>query len=442
MDDFVLRGGTVVSLDPAIGILARGDVLVSGGRFERVAARIETDAEVIDATDRIVMPGFVDSHRHTWQSTLRGLLPNCTLGEYFGSVMIGAGPLTTPEDVYAATLLGSYEMLNGGITSAVDWANITNSPEHADAGVEALQEANIRATYSYGWPGGAEYLLHSDLPHPEDARRVAGRYFSGKDQLLTFGLALRGPLSSPPEIVVNDWELARDLDARITVHTGMRVPGVEVEEITTLDGLGLLGSDTTYVHCNNCSDNELRRISDTGGSVSVSAYSEMLMGHGRPPTGRLRAHGLSPSLSADVVVSVPGDMFSHMRCTYTYDRIQAFSSDPSVPFAPSLTAEDILRFATVNGAASMGLEDRVGTISPGKDADFVLLRTDMVNTMPGIDPIATVVVHADVSNVDAVYVRGRAVKKNGRLCDVDLSRLRQLAESSRDRLLAKMGKQR
>ena len=444
MNSVVVRGGCVVTLDRVIGTLPKGDVLIADGRIEAVGERLEVgdEVEVIDATDRIVLPGLVDTHRHTWQTTLRGMLPDCTLGEYFGAVMIGAGPVATVDDVYAGTLLGAYELLNAGVTSVVDWANVTNTPEHADAGLAALNEAGIRAMYGYGWPGGMDYLFNSALPHPEDARRFAAEHFSSKDQLLTFGLALRGPSSCAGDIVRHDWELARDLDARITVHVGMRIPGVDIHEVEVLDGLGLLGADTTYVHCNGCTDGEISRIAETGGTVSISAYCESVMGHGRPPTRRLWERGLRPSLSADVVVTVPGDMFSQMRSTYAEARTSGLPHDPSEAFAPTITANDVLSFATIDGAKAMGLESIIGSLTPGKDADLILIRTDQINTMPVVDPVATVVISADTSNVDTVFVRGQAVKRDGALLNVDMGRLRRLGDASRDRLLAHLAARR
>lgn len=440
MTTFVLRAGHVLSLDPDVGELPRGDVHVVNGRIEAVGAELDVPpgTEEVDAADRIVMPGFVDTHRHTWQTTMRGMLPGCTLGEYFGAVMIGAATAVTPDDVYAATLLGSYEMLDAGVTSVVDWANANNTPQHADAGLLALREAGIRAMYAYGWPGGPEYLFDSRLPHPPDVRRFAAQHFSSQPELLTFGLALRGPVSTPEDVLRADWGLARDLGARVTVHVGMRVPGVSVHEVEVLDSLGLLGPDATYVHCNETTDHELDRIAQTGGTVSVSAYCESVMGHGLPPTSRFLAHGLRPSLSADVVVTVPGDMFSHMRATYADARSRSLPASAEDEYAPRLTAEDVLRFATVDGAAAMGLQSTVGTLTPGKDADIVMIRTDRVNTMPATDAVATVVTCADTSNVDTVFVRGQAVKRGGQLVGVDLARLKELADSSRDRLVRRL----
>ena len=441
MSKFVVRGACVITMNPDVGTLPAADVLVEDGTIREVGEHLQTgeDVEVIDGTDRILMPGFVDSHRHLWQTAFRGELASCSLGSYFQRIMIGLAPSVTPDEVYAGTLLGAYQLLDAGITSVVDWANVINSPEHADAGIKALTEVGIRGVYAYGWPGGAEYLFHSTIPHPEDVRRVAGEYFTGSDQLLTLGVGLRGPVSNPPEVLKADWYLGRDVGARLNVHTGMRVPGVNTSDITILDECGLLGPDTTYVHCTNTTDAEFARIADTGGHVSISAYCEMVMGHGHPPTSRVVDAGLKPSLSADIVATVPGDMFSHMRATLTDARISTYPDDPSVPFDPAITHNDVLRYATTNGAEALGLADRLGSIAVGKEADMVLVRTDRLNAIPNVDPVATVVTQIDTGNIDTVWVRGRAVKRDGELIDVDMAKLRRLSEDATAALESRLG---
>ncbi|TQM79277.1 cytosine/adenosine deaminase-related metal-dependent hydrolase [Saccharothrix saharensis] len=440
MSNFVIRGGRVITMDAGVGVLPEADVLVVDGRVRDVAERVEAgpDVEVVDASRCVVLPGFVDSHRHLWQTAMRGQLADCTLGDYFRRILVGMASSVTAEEVHAATLLGCYQLLDAGITGVVDWANIINTPEHADAGITALLESGIRGVYAYGWPAGVEHLFHSTTPHPEDARRVAARYFGGTDGLVTLGLGLRGPVSNPPEVLISDWRLGRDIGARLNVHTGMRVPGIPSQDITILDRTGLMGPDTTYVHCTNSTDAEFGRIADTGGHVSVAAHSEMVMGHGHPPTARLLAAGLAPSLSADIVASSPGDMFSQMRVTLAQARISAYPDDPAAPFDPTVTAYDVLRCATTNGAEALGRADRVGVLRPGMDADIVLIRTDRVNAMPDHDPVATVVTQVDTSNVDSVWVRGRPVKRAGVLLDVDPAKLERLADRLRDSMRAKM----
>jgi cytosine/adenosine deaminase-related metal-dependent hydrolase len=240
--------------------------------------------------------------------------------------------------------------------------------------------------------------------------------------------------------VLRDWRLARELAARISVHVGMRVTGMQTSAVAELDALGVLGPDTTFVHANTSTDTELAMIAESGGTVSVAPYVEMLMGHGHPPTGRLRERGIAPSLSIDVATSVPGDMFTQMRTALVQDRIRTFPvHDIGAPFDPTLTHHDVLEMATRHGAAACGLEHRVGTLTPGKAADVVLVRADAVNTMPVVDPVATIVTSADTANVDTVLVAGEVRKRHGRLVGVDLARVRDLAETARDAVLARTG---
>jgi cytosine/adenosine deaminase-related metal-dependent hydrolase len=217
----------------------------------------------------------------------------------------------------------------------------------------------------------------------------------------------------------------------------MRLTGVHVTHVKNIHDLGLLGDDTTYIHCTDSTDEELDLIAETGGTASVAPYVEMLMGHGPPPTGKLVSRGVRPSLSVDVVSSVPGEMFTQMRTALVAERIGAFTDTPDDAFAPTLSHRDVLEFATIDGARACALEDKVGSLAPGKQADIVLLNTNAINTAPMLDPIATIVVFADTSNVDSVFVAGRALKRNGRLVDVNLDDVVRKLEESRNHILSR-----
>ena len=436
----VIRNGFVVSVDPEIGDVPNCDILVEDGRITAVGTGLEiTDAEEIDASGMIAIPGFVDTHRHTWQTPVRGVLPSCTLDEYFGAMLGNIGTHYRAEDVYAANFVGALEALNAGITTILDWSHVNNTPEHSDEAIRGLREAGIRAVYAHGVPVGGEWWAYSSLEHPEDIRRLRERYFSSEDQLLTLALAARAPGNTAPDVARHDWELARDIGARISVHVGMRLTGVHVRHVQNLHELGLMGPDTTYIHCTDSTDGELDLIAATGGTASVAPYVEMLMGHGVPPTGRLLARGIRPTLSVDVVSSVPGEMFTQMRTALAMERILAFTDTPDAAFAPTLTHRDVLEFATIDGARACALDHKVGSIAPGKQADIVLVQTKRVNVAPLIDPVATVVVSADTSNVDSVFVAGKAVKRHGELVGIDLRRALGMVEESRDYLLGKAG---
>src|SRR6187455_1199301 len=421
----LIKRGYVLTLDPALGDLPDTDVLIEGETITRVGRDLEAPAHanVLDGRNRIVIPGFVDTHRHTWQTPVRGVLPSCTLDQYFAGMLDNIGRQYRADDVYIANLMGALEALNGGITTLLDWSHVNNTPEHADAAIAGLTEAGIRGIYAHGVPVGGQWWAYSSLDHPEDIRRIRKQYFQSDDQLLTLALAARAPGNTTPDVAKHDWLLARDLGIRISVHVGMRLTGVHVHHVQTLHELGLMGPDTTYIHCTDSTDAELDLIAKSGGSTSVAPYVEMLMGHGVPPTGRLVARGVRPSLSIDVVSSVPGDMFTQMRTALVQERILAFTDTPDMPFAPTLTHRDVLEFATIDGANACALGDKTGSLTVGKQADIVLLQTRAINTAPILDPAATVVTFADTSNIDSVFVAGRAVKRNGKLIGVDLDAL-------------------
>ncbi|GLW63820.1 cytosine deaminase [Actinomadura rubrobrunea] len=435
----------MLTMDPDIGDLPSGDVLVEDDAIAEVAPRIDADAEVIDVAGRIVIPGFVDTHRHTWETAIRGVAPDATLDDYFVEILDTFAPVYTPEDVYASNLAGALECLNAGITTLVDWSHINNTPEHADAAVRGLQEAGIRAQYAYGSANTslADYWFESKLVIPaDDVRRVRSTYFSSDDGLLTMALAARGPGFCTDDVVRAEWALARELALPITVHVAMGRQAGRFDMVKRLDGLGLLGPDTTYIHCCHLSDEEWRLVADTGGTVSVAPQVEMQMGHGWPPVMKALEHGLRPSLSVDVVTTVPGDMFTQIRAAFAADRARVnaacWEADTPVPDT-MLTARRMLEIATINGAHVAGLEARTGSLTPGKQADIVVLDATGINTAPVHDAAAAVALCADVSNVETVIVGGVVRKRDGRLL-ADVGRVRGLVEEARDRLVAQVRK--
>jgi cytosine/adenosine deaminase-related metal-dependent hydrolase len=373
-------------------------------------------AEVIDATGRLVLPGFVDTHRHTWQAAIRSIAPDTTFPAYLERVLGTLAPRYRAEDVYAANLAGALECLNAGITTLVDWSHIQLTPAHTEATVEALRHSGIRAVlgYCYGGPDGPEGLA-------SEGRRVRRAYFDGSDRLLTMAVAALGPEIAGEALALHEWRLARDLDLPVTVHMGGH--GAESAErgLAFLRENDLFGPRTTYVHPNFYTDEALKRIADSGGTASVSPLIEVSLGIGYPATGRARAAGIPTGLSADAVTSAPGDMFSLMRAAYALER--ARSTD--------FTTRDVLRMATAEGAEVAGLGEVTGSLRVGRQADVILLRTDTLAMAPAHDPIGAVVLSADTSCVDTVLVAGRVVKRDGRLLHHDVATiLAALSESS------------
>jgi 5-methylthioadenosine/S-adenosylhomocysteine deaminase len=329
--------------------------------------------------------------------------------------------------------------MNGGVTTLLDWSHISNTPDHSDAAIQGLEDAHIRAVYAHGVPTGGEWWSFSELEHPADIRRIRDRYFSSDDGLLTLAMAARQPGNSNFDVAKHDWALARELGIPISVHVGMRLHTLHYQPVKDMHDLGLMGPDICYIHMTDLTDEELDWIAETGGKASIAPYVEMIMGHGPPPTGKMVARGVRPSLSVDVVSSVPGEMFTQMRTALAYERILAFTDTPDEAFAPALSYRDVLEFATMEGARACALEDKVGSLTPKKQADFVLLNVNAINTMPMVDPIGTIVVFSDTSNVDSVFVAGRAVKRHGQLVDADLGQIFRKLDESRNHILGEGG---
>jgi 5-methylthioadenosine/S-adenosylhomocysteine deaminase len=439
----VLQNGTVLTLDRQLGNFPQADILIEGSKIVSVGPnQAVADAEVIDATDMIVMPGFVDTHRHIWQGILRNIVPDAPVEEYFANVLGVLAPVYRPQDAYAGNLISALGAIDAGVTTLLDWSHIQNSPEHSDAVIRALQESGLRAVFGYGPPNTAlgDWWMNSSREHPDDIKRIARQYFSSPDQLLTLALAPRGPGFSTFEAAEHDWRLAREVGVRISVHVGVVQPG-QSSNLEPMGRAGLLGPDTTYIHCTGLNETEWKMIADTGGTISIACPIELQMGFGLPPIQRALDHGLRPSLSVDVETSMPGDMFTQMRSILSLQRalvsVRRLAGEEDLPRL--LTTRDVLEFATIEGARACGLDQKVGTLTPGKQADIILLRADRINVLPINDPIGAVVLGMDTSNVDTVLIAGKVMKRGGQLLNVDLNRVRKLAYESRDYVVAKSG---
>ena len=433
----VLRAATVLTLDPAVGDLKDGEVLIEEGRIAAVGRNLGvTDAELVDLGQDILMPGFIDTHRHTWQAVIRNIAADWAHGHYMTGIHNGLSQHFRPQDTYIGNLLGTFEAINSGITTLVDWSHNLATPDHADAAVQGLFETGSRAVFAHG--GGAQQWRDppSPVPHPEDAIRVRNTYFSSNDQLVTMAMALRGPQFTTKEVTVRDYHLAREVGARITVHVGDGEWG-RSRPIAWLKESGLLGSDVTYVHCNTLADDELVMIAESGGTASVAADVELSMGHGWPATGRLLAVGIRPSLSIDVCTLNGGDMFGAMKATIAAERgLRHAAAVASGKVLEELTptTREVVGFATIEGARATGLVDQTGSITPGKWADLISLNTADPSMFPVNNPYGSIVYSAHPGVVANVMVAGRWLKRSGTLVAADPVRLRRLAEETRDYL--------
>lgn len=420
-DRILIRNACVLSMDPEVGDFDRADVLVEGTRIAAVGPDLDATADaVIDGTDRIAMPGFVDTHRHCWQGALRNILPNGVLGDYLRDITGAARAVFRPEDARIGDLTTALGAINAGVTTVLDWSHIGNSPEHTDAAIEGLRESGIRGVYAFGTgePGPANQF-------PGDLRRLRLEHFASDDQLLT--LALAGGIDA------DQWAFAREVQAPITVHANGTGELLGVADA--------MGPDVTCIHCANLNEAEWRLIAESGSHVSIASPIEMEMGHGIPPIQHALDHGIRPGLSVDVETQMPGEFFTQMRTVFTLQRMQILAREAAgeTGLPPLLTAREVLELATIQGAIVNGLDAKAGSLTPGKEADLVLFRTDRINVMPLNNAYGAVVLGMDTSNVDAVFIGGRVRKWRGELVGVDLDRIHQEVSAARDFILDAVG---
>jgi 5-methylthioadenosine/S-adenosylhomocysteine deaminase len=436
----LIKGGCVLTMDHSLGDFAKADVLIEGGKIKAVRPSIDAPAAtVVDAADSIVLPGFVDTHHHLWETVIRNATPDDTLQDYYKHVNLMLGSAYRPEDVHAGNLVGALGTLNAGTTTVWDWSHIQNSPAHSDAAVHGLMESGSRVVFGYGFPiladPKAKWWEDKSHKYPDDMVRLKKQFFSSDDQLVTLGLSSVSPGATPDDQVQRVWNVARSVGARISVHAGTLGKTGLMEP---LGRIGLLKNDVTYVHCNAFNDNEWKLLVDTGGTVSCSVPIEMFMGHGIPSIQRALDFGIRPSLSVDVETQAPGDMFSQMRGALAIQRMlasdRAAKGDKNAP--KWISARDVLEFATIEGARAVGLDHKIGTLSPGKAADIILLRTDRLNIMPLNTAVGAAVLSMDSSNVDTIFVAGKMVKRNGKMIGVDVKRLDRMIGAARDRVMA------
>ncbi|MBE1583886.1 amidohydrolase family protein [Nonomuraea angiospora] len=435
----VLRGGTVLPMSPGGSrrVLPRTDVLVTGDRIAAVGTELEApeDAVVIDASGGLVMPGMIDTHRHMWQTALRGYGADWTLTQYFVWFYLEHGKLFRPEDIHAGNTLAAIEALDAGVTTVVDWSHGLRTVDHADAAADALESVPGRYVLAYGniqqppaeWTAAPEF------------RDFVRRRGAGGD-MLGFQIAF-DVLGDPSFPERPAFEVARELGAAVTTHAG--VWGATSDDgIRLMHEHGFMTPETIYVHAASLSADSYHRIAATGGSISVSTESEQSAGQGYPPTWAVRAHGIPVSLSMDTSVWWSGDLFSAMRATLGADRsrehLEAHAKGETVTHC-GLRADQVVEWATRGGARALGRDD-LGVIEPGRKADLVLVKNEHSPvSFPILNPFGHVAFQAQRGDVHTVIVDGRVVKHEHRLLGVDLAGARAQVERTVEHLRSAMG---
>ncbi len=440
---YLIRGGHVMSMDPQVGDFVEADVLVDGKKIAAVGPNLHVpDAGVIDARGRIVMPGFVDTHHHQFETALRSFLadgllfndgkPHGTIN-YFEFILGKFAPVYRPWDVYINELFGGLSQIDAGVTTVHDISQIHHSPEHSDAAIQGLADAGRRGVFGYFESAGAV----PGNQYPQDARRIKNQFFSSTNQLLT--MFMGGEIYLPGFDLA--WDIGRELGIPIAAHiVGSFGMGPTFD---TLAAANQFGPDNLFIHMTGMSDMSWQKVKEAGAGVSLAVPIEMIMRHGMPPILKTLEMGIPPSLSVDVECTLTADMFTQMRTCMALQRafINQMALDTGNPpgLPELLTTRDVLRFATMEGAKDLKLDHKIGSLTPGKEADIILLVAEAINVAPLNVVPGAVVSLMERSNVETVIVAGKVLKWKGHLLNVDLRRLRRQLEASRDFLFEAAG---
>jgi len=426
----LLKGGAIVSMDPKVGELAQGDVLIEGKKIAAIGPDLNAGgAQVIDARDTIIVPGFVDCHRHSWEAPLRRINPNApTLADYSNATHLSFAKFYRPQDHYAANYLTAIGCIDSGVTCVIDNSHNSRSAAHSDAAVEGLIDSGVRGVHASGPPTAGDW----DHQWPQDLERLQRKYFSSTDQLVTLRM-FSGPIR-------DNWVLARKLGLRIT--TEFQGP----QAAALLDPLAadkLVGPDNTFNHCGALPEKTWQIFVDTGVNINVCPRSDAqyALGEGLCALQKAWDHGIKPGFSVDNETSYSTDMFMEMRVALYLQRAVAqnrrFMGDQNPP--KPLMVRDMLYCATTAGARCAGLDDKIGSLAPGKEADLLMIRADDINLYPSNNAVGTVVQAAERSNIDTVIIGGRVRKYRGKVVGLDMKRLKAMVEESRSHLFTAAG---
>ena len=438
----LIRGASIITMD-AQGDLPQGDILITGDTLTEIAPRIHVDdAEVIDGSGYIIIPGLVNAHMHTWQTALRGLASNWTLLEYFRKMHAGLATVFEPQDLYIATLVGALNQLNGGTTTLADWCHNNPTPQSNDAAIAGLLASGIRAAFFHGTPkpdplpGQTPFW---EVPHPRAEIERLLKAHQGRS-LLSVQAAVLGPHYSTLDVAMHDFAMAKELGLIASLHQGGG-PARTPDGWEKLEAAGLLGDHINIVHGHALSDDQLKRFCDLGMSFSAAPESEMTQGHGYPITGRLRTFGRAPSLGVDLESAISGEMLVQARVALgmqrSLDNATHRELHGSIPNTSTVTTREALSWVTIEGARMLKQADRIGSLASGKQADLVMMRATDLNMQPVHDAVNSVVMQTSLANIDSVMVAGQWKKRAGQLLGVDLPpHLRALQQSGEKIALA------
>ncbi|WP_454561865.1 amidohydrolase family protein [Mycobacterium haemophilum] len=438
----VVTGGSVLIGDPLTAEFRRADILIEDGRIAAIEKDLSgLDAKTIDATNRWVIPGFVDSHRHLWQTTMRGVTANWNLTDYYWCIRSHFAGLHDTDDVYAGQYAGGLDALAAGVTTTLDFCHITNWPEHSDAAVQGIKDSGIRALWCYGFYPSPQQSPSFTKPDDRfaDARRVRESHFSSDHGLIRMGAALTEVGLQPFTETIREIDTANDLDVPVTMHTQCIWARPKINDVQLYARAGLLREGQIHAHSNTCDHHDLSLLRDAGCSVTTAPDTELQMAMGYPIFGRATRLGLTAGIGIDIVSNNSGDLFTSMRILLQHERgaaLQPVLEESGLGAIAELpvSTRQILRAATLLGAKALGLESVCGSIEVGKAADLVLLRNDRLHLRPIIDPVDSIVMQATTRDIDRVLVDGRTVVQDGALPAAVERRGTELIDAANNRL--------
>ncbi len=444
MKTILIKQGTVLRQKQGSFVPEVTNVLVKNSKIIKIEENIQHSGvdEIIDAKGMIVMPGFVDTHRHLWETAFKGIAGNWSLMQYLNGVLGGIAPLFKPDDVYTGNLLGALEAINSGITSIFDWSHVMNSFEHAEAAIQALRDSGIRAKFGYGTPGTSvwEWFYESQLKHPLDAKTIRKKILPSDDELVTMALAIRGPEYSTIEVTKHDILMGRELGLQISMHIGGGTFGPKYNGIQKLHESDLLQPDLNFAHANTITENDFRLLAEHNCSVSITPEVELQMGLGLPVTGKAIRNGITCGLGVDVVTATSGNMFDQMKMALQAERAiqnEILYKNGEMPEKLTISDADILKMATSEGAKTIRFSDRTGVMETGKQADIILIDTRNISLSPSASPISSIVLYAKENHIDTVLVAGKILKRHGKLVYPKLQELLEKGRESASRILNK-----
>jgi 5-methylthioadenosine/S-adenosylhomocysteine deaminase len=488
---YVIRGGAVMSMDPNVGDFPQADVLVEGKKILAVGPNLNASGPAIDATGRIVMPGFIDTHHHQFETAQRAFLADAVLindgsgspsgsTTYYEFELLTFAPVYRPEDVYINELFGGLSQLDDGVTTVHDVSQIHHTPQHSDAAIQALIDTGRRAAFGYFEGAGQGVVINTPgYAYPQDATRIINTWFGGKGiNLSKNGLVhmiMGGEVYLGPQSTDASWTLGRNLGLQIAAHIlspfgitpilDALAAGHGGGTVPPGNGHIAIGPDNLFIHMTGQSAMGWQAVHDKGAQVSIAFPIEMNMRHGIPPIIKMQQLGMEPSLSVDVETTMTADFFTQLRLAMNMQRmvvnqmilekgangtkIETANDAFYPPFpdqwptpAPSipqlLTTRDVLRYGTMNGAKALRLDGKVGSLTPNKEADIIILDATALNVAPLNNVPGAVVSLMDRTNVETVIVAGKLRKWKGRLLDVNLDKLRSQLAASRDYIFSKI----